>query len=133
MAVTPCVPTQAKQDLWDGVHQPGDTYMAALFTSAVTLDATYATYSPTGEAAGQGYVAGGLVLSGRVTGQTGTVGWITFTNPTWPNSTITARALVIYNLSRANRVLVILDFGQDSSNTNGNFSPQLPAHVAEIA
>ena len=92
MAITAAFPTQAKADFLGGVHLSTDAYKIALYPSTATLDATTATYSATGECAnGNGYTTGGTALSGFSAGSTGTQGNLTWTSPTWPTSTITAR------------------------------------------
>ncbi|MBA3914016.1 MAG: hypothetical protein H0X25_09230 [Acidobacteriales bacterium] len=62
MPITACIPTAAKQDILDGVHQPGDDYFCALFTDGAVLNADSTTYSATGESGGTGYTAGAFVL-----------------------------------------------------------------------
>lgn len=128
MAITAAFTTQAKADFLGGVHLSTDTYKMALYPSTATLDATTATYSSTGECAnGNGYTTGGTTLSGFSTGTNGTQGNLSFTSPTWPTSTITARGAVIYNTSKSNKVLCVLNFGSDISSTSGTFTVTLPA------
>ena len=128
MAITAAFPTQAKADFLGGVHLSTDVYKMALYPSAATLDATTATYSSTGEVAnGNGYTTGGATLSGFSTGTNGTQGNLTFTSPTWPTSSITARGAVIYNTSKTNKVIAVLYFGAaDIVSTNGTFTVTLP-------
>ena len=132
MAITAAFTTQGKADFLGGVHLSTDTYKMALYTSAATLDATTTTYSATNEVAnGNGYTTGGATLSGFSAGSTGTQGNLTWTSPTWPASTITARGAVIYNTTRSNKVVAVLSFGaSDIVSTNGTFTVTLPASGA---
>jgi hypothetical protein len=48
---------------------------------------------------------------------------LTFTAPTWPNSTMTARYAVIYDDTSSSKWnLILIDFGADVSTTNGTFT-----------
>lgn len=129
MAITAAFTTQGKADFLGGVHLSTDAYKMALYTSAATLDATTTTYAATNEVAnGNGYTTGGTALSGFSTGTNGTQGNLSWTSPTWPASTITARGAVIYNTTRSNKVVAVLSFGaSDITSTNGTFTVTLPA------
>jgi hypothetical protein len=128
MAITAGNANSWKQDAIDGVHQPGDNYKIALYTSAATLNKSTTAYTSSNEAAGSGYTAGGMSLSGRVSGLSGDTAYMHFTvNPQWTNTSITARGALIYNATRGNKAVTVLDFGADFTSTNGNFLVQLPA------
>jgi hypothetical protein len=134
MAITTAHATSAKADYLNGVHQPGDTYKAALYTSAATLGAATTAYSSTNEVSGTGYTAGGATLAGRTLSVDGTTAIMTFTNPTWPSSTITARGMIIYNDTAAGKnVISVHDFGEEVSSTNGTFTGIIPAATASTA
>lgn len=106
-----------------------DTFKAMLVTS---------TYSPnkdthvkrsdvTNEASGTGYTAGGATVTATVTKDTANDRVdISFSNPSWSSSTITARALVIYKsrggASSADELVAYVDNGSDASSTNGTFT-----------
>lgn len=116
-----------------GVHQPGDDYRLALYASVANLDKDTAAYTPTGEVAGAGYVAGGASLAGFAAALDGDVAVLDFANPSWPNSTITARGGLIYNATRGNAAVAILDFGHDVTSTSGPFTVSLPDPTAANA
>jgi len=119
---------QAKQDFLNGVHQPGDTYMIALYDAAATNDKTTTAYSATHEIAGTGYAAGGIALSGFTVGLVGDTAYIDFTtDPSWPSASFTAASALIYNASRSNKALAVIDFGGSFTATGGTFTVQLPA------
>ena len=112
-----------KRDLFLGLHQPGDEYRLALFVGTSSLCAATETYSAAGEASGQGYESGGRRVS-LVAGKDACLNIAKF--PTWDNSTITARGALVYNASKGNRAVVVLDFGRDYSSMNGPFTIHPP-------
>lgn len=116
-----------KQDILSGTQASGDTYKIALYTSTATLDASTTAYSSTNEVIGTGYTAGGATLSGFTTGLSGSTAYLTFTNPTWSTSTITARGCLIYNSSKSNKSVAAYDFGGDVTSTAGTFTVNFPA------
>ena len=62
MASTAAVTDSYKQDILNGVHQPGDTYMVALYTSSATLSKSTTAYTTSNETSGTGYTAGGVLF-----------------------------------------------------------------------
>lgn len=52
------------------------------------------------------------------------------TDPTWTSATITARGALIYNSSKTNKAVCVLDFGSDITSTAGTFTVQFPAATA---
>ena len=108
-----------------------DVFKIALYTSAAALDASTAAYTTSNEVVGAGYVAGGATLTGTVRGQSGVTGWLDFSDAAWAASTITARGALIYNSSRGNYAMAVLDFGSDKTSTSGTFTVIMP--VADAA
>lgn len=129
MAITQAFCNQFKVDLFAGVHQPGDTYMIALYDDATaTLDKTTTAYTATGEISGTGYVAGGAALTGFSVALTADTAHLSFDDPEWLASTITADGALIYNASRADGALAVLKFtNAPVSSTAGTFTVDLPA------
>lgn len=129
MAVTPCIPTQAKIDFLSGTHVSTDVYKVALYTqAAATFDATSTVYSATGEVAASGtYSAGGATLATIAIAASGTTAYIDWsTDPSWTGATITADAAIIYNSSKTNKIIAVLTF-TSASSTAGTWTLQLPA------
>ena len=134
MAITAAVCNSYKQEILQGVHSSADTYKIALFTSAATLGAATAAYAAAGEVSGTGYTAGGATLSGFTVGGSGTTAWLDFTtDPSWADATITARGALIYNSTKSNKAVAVLDFGADITSTNGTFTVTLPPADASNA
>lgn len=134
MAITQAFCNSFKQEVLQGVHVSTDVYKIALYTSVATLSKATTAYSATNEVSGSGYTAGGATLSGFTTAldtDTAYIDWTT--DPSWPAATITARGALIYNSSRSNKAVAVLDFGSDIVSTNGTFSVTLPAAAAATA
>lgn len=134
MAITQAMCTSFKTELLGGVQDlDTDALYIALFTDAATLNAATTAYSTTNEATGTGYTAGGNALTGAVISADGTTAIVDFDNTTWVSSTITARGALIYNSSKANRAVAVLDFGADKTSTDGDFTIQFPTADASNA
>ncbi len=131
MAISAAVCTSFKSEILTGTHVAADVYKIALYPSTASLSAATAAYSSTGEVTGTGYTAGGATLAGfTVTTDTGTAVLDFTTDPTWSSSTITARGALIYNSTKANKAVAVVDFGADITSTNGTFTVTLPAPTA---
>lgn len=125
--MTQAIPTSFKAEILQGIHDSADTYKIALYTSAATLGAATTAYTTTNEVSGVGYTSGGQTLSGFSVTTSGTTAILDFTtDPSWENATITARGALIYNASKANKAVMVLDFGSDKSNSEGTFTIRLP-------
>ena len=136
MAITQAFCNSFKQELLAmSPHQAGDTYKIALFTSLATLNKSTTVYQPTNEVPASGdYTAGGQSLVGLTVALDGDVAYIDWTtNPQWTGATISARGALIYNATRANRALCVLDFGGVITSTAGTFTVALPAPAAATA
>lgn len=128
MAIAQGVTDSFLQEL--GIHQTGDTYKGALYTSSATLGKTTTVYSSTNEVTGPGYSAGGATLSGfAISFDSGKIIY-DFSDVSWPSSTITARGMLIYNSSRSNKSVMVIDFGADKVSTAGTFAVVFPAPAA---
>jgi len=127
MAITTAICNSYKQEILEGVHASTDTYKIALYTSSATLGAGTTAYSSSNEVSGTGYDSGGKTLTGYVSGLSTSTAYITFSDPSWANSTITARGCLIYNSSKTNKAVACFDFGSDVVSVSGTFTIDLPA------
>lgn len=133
MAITAAVTNAFKADLLAGVHDADDVYKIALYESTATLNKDTTAYTASGEVEGDGYTAGGAELSGYTAGAGTDKAWIDFADPVWTSATLTARGALIYNSTKSNKALCVIDFGEDVSSTNAAFTVQLPAATAAAA
>jgi hypothetical protein len=127
MSVVACVTDQMKNDMLNGVSFSSHTLKIALYVAAnSSLGSTTTVYTATGEVSGTGYSAGGTTLSGFSVSLAGNTAELTFNNPSWPSSTITADTAIIYDASNANHILCILSF-TSASSVAGTFTVQMPS------
>lgn len=133
MAATYGMCLTCKRDLLKGIHQEGDTYMVALYGANATLNPFTEFYDKENEVTGKGYIAGGKALKDyevRIEGTRAQTSWDKTVR--WANATIRARHALIYNKSKENRALTILDLGEEAASTNGNWDLLLPDAVIWI-
>ena len=135
MAITQAMCTSFKTELLGGTHDlDTDVIKIALFTSAATLGASTTAYSSTNEVAnGSGYTTGGNTLAGATISSSGTTAFVDFSDSTWSSASFTARGALIYNSSKSNKAVAVLDFGADKTSTNGDFVVQFPTADASSA
>jgi hypothetical protein len=143
MTIAQTATTSFKVELPQGIHNFGptspDTFKVALYTAAANLDASTAVYTTSGEVVGAGYVAGGNTLAISVTpvaanNLSGTpTAFFSFFNSSWTEATFTARGALIYNLSKGNRSVAVLDFGSDKTVNNDTFQIIFPTPDANSA
>jgi hypothetical protein len=135
MALTQALCSSFKPELLGGIHDlDTDIIKIALYTSSATLGAATTAYTTSNEVAdGGAYLAGGIQLTSPVISLDGTTGICDFADATWPAATITARGALIYNSSKANRAISVLDFGADKTSTAGAFTVFMPVAAAATA
>ena len=133
-----CITNSFREEMLKGVHDLStDVLKLALYTGSSNLYPTTTAYTATGEVVASGYTAGGVVL----TGVTITIGPATTTDPAVVyvnfanvvvNAALTARGALIYNTSKADRSVAILDFGSDKTSST-TFTVQMPTNTASTA
>lgn len=135
MPITQAMCSSFKQQILLGEHDMDtDVFKIALYTSAANLDATTTVYTTSGEVAtGGGYTAGGNTLTGATVSLTGTTAFVDFSDTSWSAATITARGALIYNSSKSNKAVAVLDFGSDKVSSGGTFTIQFPANDSASA
>jgi hypothetical protein len=134
MAITQAMCSSFKQQILLGEHDlDTDVIKIALYTSAADLSAATTAYSTSNEVVGTGYTAGGNTLTGATVSLTGTTAFVDFSDTTWTTATITARGALIYNSSKSNKAVAVLDFGSDKTSTAGSFTVQFPANDSSSA
>lgn len=125
--------TSFKKELYEGVHNfTTDTFKIALYTAYATLNQDTLVYTSDGEITGAGYTATGQVLLNPTVNSASGVAYISFDNPSWTSAHFTARGALIYNSSKANKSVAVLDFGSDKTTTS-TFTITFPANTATSA
>ena len=120
---------QGEQDL------SADTLYMALYTGFATLGPTTAVYTTENEVEGTGYDAGGVEITGVTIAtdvNTNTV-YINFDNVSWPGASFTARGALIYNSSKSDKSVAVLDFGSDKIFTGATNTVTMPVNSASTA
>lgn len=120
---------QGEQDL------STDTLYMALYTGFATLGPTTTVYTTDNEVTGTGYTAGGVEITG-VTINTDSVSntvYVNFDNVSWPGANFTARGALIYNSSKSDKSVAVLDFGSDKTFTSVTNTVTMPVNSASTA
>lgn len=124
--------TSFKRQLFLAEHDMDtDVFKIALYTAAASIDASTTVYTTDNEVVGgvtTNYTTGGNTLTGATVLSDGLVAYVDFDDTVWPSATITARGALIYNSSKANKAVAVLDFGADRTSSSGNFTIQFPAN-----
>jgi hypothetical protein len=135
MALQQGLTTSFKQQMVQGAQNLStDTLKLALYTGFATLGPTTTVYTTENEVVGTGYTAGGKVLTGvTITADeiTGIV-YINFNNVVWDPAAFTARGALIYNTTRTNASVAVLDFGSDKIAAN-TFTVTMPVNSTTTA
>jgi hypothetical protein len=131
MSLSQTLTTSFKQQLLQAVHDfDTDTFKVALYTASADLSATTTVYTVTGEVVGTGYTAGGAATTTSVS-VTDTTAFVNFSNVVW-TAAITARGALIYNSSKSNKAVAVLDFGADKTSTT-TFTVAMPTNSSTSA
>ena len=118
-----------------GQNLATDTLRMALYTAFSDIGQLTTVYTTTNEVTGTGYTAGGVVMTGVTIStdtQTGTV-FVDFANVSWPGANFTARGALIYNVTRSNKSVAVLDFGSDKIFSSVSNTVVMPENTATTA
>jgi hypothetical protein len=124
--------TSFKAEVYQAVHDLlTDTIKIALYTADANLDADTTVYTTLNEVVASGYTAGGEVMTGVALNTSGYTVYVNWANVSW-STAVTARCALIYNASKSNKSIAVLDFGSDKTST-GTFTITMPANTATSA
>lgn len=137
MAITQAVCNSFKLELFRAIQDldAADQLKIALYESSANLGPSTTNYTTSGETTGTGYTAGGKNLtfaSSTPKLDTGKA-ILDFDNVTWTNATFTVRGALIYNSTKADRAVAVLNFGTDVGVSNGDFTIEFPTADASNA
>jgi len=124
---------QAKLDMANGVHQPGDNYRFALYTDEADLGADTRRYTPENESSGPGYPKGGIPLTGRKAVLVDGSACVTFGAISLRQCTFNTAGGMIYNASRNNAALAVVEFDGIKYPSNGAFEVDFPLPTPDAA
>ena len=143
MAISQTATTSFKVELLQAVHNFGptspDTFKIALYTGNASIGTSTTVYTTSNEVSGAGYTAGGNTLTISVSPTSGTnsqnvaTAYVSFQNSSWASATFIARGALIYNASKGNKSVAVLDFGSDKTVNNDTFQVIFPAPDANSA
>jgi hypothetical protein len=105
-----------------------DTIKLALYTGDANLTADTTAYTTTNEVVGTGYTAGGKTCTNVTVNILNGVAYVSFDNLTWTSSAFTCRGALIYNASKSNKSIAVLNFGSDKT-CSSTFTVTLPANT----
>ena len=111
-----------------------DTLKIALYTDAASLGLDTTVYSTTNEVSGAGYTAGGQTLTNVVVQASpeGVV-YLSCDNITWSSASFTARGALLYNSTKSNKSIAVLDFGSNKTCNNEFFTIEMSTTPANMA
>ena len=121
---------------WRPEPMPVDSRTPKKKSSSSTVLVMYTTL---GEAAGTGYTAGGNVLTVTTSPTYGNntygvpTAYVGFGNTSWNSASFTARGALIYNHSKGDKSVAVLDFGADKTVSGTTFTIQFPTADANSA
>jgi hypothetical protein len=127
--ITQTATTSFKSDILQGLQALGtDTIKLALYTGDANLNADTAAYTTVGEVVGTGYTAGGKTCTNVTVNSLNGVAYVSFDNLTWTSSAFTCRGALIYNASKSNKSIAVLNFGSDKTCAS-TFTVTLPTNT----
>jgi hypothetical protein len=131
MSIVQTQTTSFKAELYEGIHDLlTDTLRIALYTANANLNESTTAYSADNEVSGDGYNEGGVDMTGVTISTSGYTAYVNFDDVVF-NASVTARCALIYNASKSDRAIAVLDFGSDK--TSANFTITMPANGATTA
>jgi len=131
MSIVQTQTTSFKAELYEAIHNLlTDTLKIALYTANADLNEATTVYSSANEVSGGGYTAGGVVLTGVTINSDGYTAYVNFNNVAF-SAAVTARCALIYNASKSDKSIAVLDFGSDKTSTS--FTITMPSNTATAA
>jgi hypothetical protein len=121
-----------------GQNLATDTLKMALYTAFSDIGPLTTVYTATNEVTGTGYTAGGVAVTGatistQTTGPDAGTVYVDFNNVSWPGASFTARGALIYNVTRSNKSVAVLDFGSDKTFSSVSNTVVMPENTATTA
>ena len=132
MSIVQTQTTSFKAQLYQGIHDlTTDVIKIALYTGSADLNADTTVYSTDNEVSATGYTAGGQTMTGITVNTSNYTAYVGFDNVSW-TATLTARCALIYNSSKGNKSVAVIDFGSDKTSTT-TFLITMPSNTSTTA
>jgi hypothetical protein len=126
--------TSFKAELYEGIHDLlTDNIYIALYTGNADLTEATTVYTTSDEITGTGYTAGGVLLTNATVNTSGTTAYVSFDNASWAGASFTCRCALIYNASKSDKAIAVLDFGSNKTVVNGTFTVTFPPNTESSA
>jgi hypothetical protein len=136
MAIQQGLTISFKQEMLQaGQNLLTDTLKMALYTALSDVSPNTTVYTTADEVSGTGYSAGGVVITGVTIDAdvNNTVVYVNFNDVSWPGANFTARGALIYNVTKANKSVAVLDFGSDKTFNAATNTVTLPGNTSTTA
>ena len=139
MAIQQGLTNSFKQEMLQaGQNLATDTLRMALYTAFSDIGPETTVYTTTNEITGTGYTAGGVVMTGvtistQTTGPNAGTVYVNFADVSWAGADFIARGALIYNTTRSNKSVAVLDFGSDKTFSATSNTVTMPANTATTA
>lgn len=112
MAITQSLTASFKSQLLQAGHNLAtDTFYLALYGPNANISSVTTAYTADGEVTGSGYIAGGAALTNLGVTLSGTTAYASWAPVTWTNTSIAVTGGLIYNASKSNASVAVLNFG----------------------
>lgn len=132
--ITQAMCASFKLELLSGQHDlTTDALMLALYKSTASLDSGTTEYVTGGELDDPAYPIGGQALTVAAPVIANASAILTFDNLTFTDLTQNPRGALIYNASKSNKAIMVLDFGFDQISIDGKLTIRFPALTSETA
>jgi len=133
MALSQTLTTSFKAQLFEGVHDfLNDDIYIALYTALADLNENTTIYTTEQEITGTGYSAGGELMTGVTVSSYSNTAYVNFANVVWDPAAFTCYGALIYNATKGNKSIAVLDFGGAKTCTS-TFTIQMPANTYTTA
>lgn len=133
MALSQTLTTSFKAQLFEGVHDLlNDDIYIALYTALADLNENTTIYTTEQEITGTGYSAGGQLMTGVTVSSFGNTAYVNFANVVWNPAAFTCYGALIYNATKGNKSIAVLDFGGAKTCTN-TFTINMPSNTYTTA
>jgi hypothetical protein len=132
MSIVQTQTTSFKKELYQAIHDLStDTIKIALYNGNANLNESTTAYTTSNEVVASGYTAGGQTMTGVSISSSGYTAYVNWSNVSWA-AAVTARCALVYNASKSNKSVAVIDFGADKTSTT-TFTITMPANTATTA